>query len=268
MSISMTHWGALPAVQVRAADGAQATVTLFGGHLLSWTSADGAEQLFCSEQSALDGSRAIRGGVPVIFPQFAERGHGMRHGFARLCTWRVLDSGVQEDGAAFGVFTLDDTDLSEAQAQQWPHRFALTLTVAVLANALTLNLEVRNSGLDAFAFSSALHTYFLVDQLDRVRIDGLQHDALAIDDKHDMIYRVNGPVVLSDGVRCLQLAQSGFTDMVVWNPGAADAQALADLADAEYQHFVCVEPALIEPLELAAGAVWRGEHHLLASSIP
>jgi hypothetical protein len=64
------------------------------------------ERLFMSRLSALDGSRAIRGGVPVIFPQFAERGPGMRHGFARVSTWRVLDSGEQ-DGAAFAVLGLN-----------------------------------------------------------------------------------------------------------------------------------------------------------------
>src|SRR6476661_5638359 len=95
--IAMITHGALPAVRIRAADGAQAIVTLYGAHLVSWTSAAGKEQLFLSARSALDGSRAIRGGVPVIFPQFAERGKGMRHGFARVSNWRLDDSGL-EDG--------------------------------------------------------------------------------------------------------------------------------------------------------------------------
>ena len=88
--VTMVEYGSLPAVRLTAADGAQATVALFGAHLLSWRTADGKERLFCSSQTALDGSKAIRGGVPVIFPQFNVRGDGPRHGFARVSTWRLV----------------------------------------------------------------------------------------------------------------------------------------------------------------------------------
>ena len=96
MSATTINFGQLPALQLRAPDGAEATITLYGAHLVSWkavTTAGGPaqERLFLSSLSALDGQKAIRGGVPVIFPQFAERGTGMRHGFARVSTWRVLD---------------------------------------------------------------------------------------------------------------------------------------------------------------------------------
>jgi glucose-6-phosphate 1-epimerase len=84
MSITETTFGQLPAVLLRAPDGAEAIVTLYGAHLVSWKGSDGRQRLFCSAASVLDGSKAIRGGVPVIFPQFAEQGAGMRHGFARV----------------------------------------------------------------------------------------------------------------------------------------------------------------------------------------
>ena len=44
--------------------------------------------------------------------------------------------------------------------------------------------------------------------------------------------------------------------------GAQDAAALPDLADDEYQRFICIEPALIQPDTLAAGAQWTGRQHL------
>ncbi|MDQ1923202.1 D-hexose-6-phosphate mutarotase [Massilia pseudoviolaceinigra] len=259
-TIEMVDYGQLPAVRIRGADGAQAIVTLYGAHLVSWQGADGAERLFCSAASKLDGSRAIRGGVPVIFPQFAERGTGLRHGFARVATWRLADSGAH-DGAAFAVFMLEDGDLAPALAQAWPHGFALALRVEVHGAALALTLEVRNTGADAFAFSAALHTYFSVSQLGQVRIGGVQEGLLQIDDKFDHIYRgIDGAMTLADAATTLHLAQDGFGDAVVWNPGALDAAALNDMEDAEYQRFVCIEPALIEPLTLAAGAAWRGAH--------
>jgi glucose-6-phosphate 1-epimerase len=255
-SIEMVDYGQLPAVRVRSADGAQAIVTLYGAHLVSWQGADGTERLFCSAASALDGSRAIRGGVPLIFPQFAERGNGMRHGFARVATWRLADS-----GAGFAVFALDNGDLPAALAQAWPHGFALRLRVEVGAGRLALAFEVNNTGSEEFAFSAALHTYFAVSELARVRIGGLQDGDLRIDDKFDHIFHgIGGAMTLADGTATLRLAQSGFTDAVVWNPGALDAAALNDMEDAEYRRFVCIEPAAIAPLTLAPGAAWRGVH--------
>ncbi|SHG38109.1 D-hexose-6-phosphate mutarotase [Massilia sp. CF038] len=261
----ITH-GALPAVRICAADGAQAIVTLYGAHLVSWTSAAGKEQLFLSERSALDGSRAIRGGVPVIFPQFAERGTGMRHGFARVSTWRQGESGSGDDGA-FAVFMLTHADLAASHGAAWPHGFELRLKISVRAAQLVLSLDVRNAGDDAFAFSSALHTYFAVDTVDAVRVRGVQAGELAIGDKHDQIYRdIAGTIELQDGAGTRRLTQTGFRDAVVWNPGAADTAALADMDDSDYLHFTCVEAALIEPLTLQPGGAWRGEHRIVASA--
>jgi len=257
-----TIYGQLPALLLSAPDGAQATITLYGAHLISWRGADGRERMFCSAKSALDGSRAIRGGVPVIFPQFAERGSGMRHGFARVSTWRVLDSGV-EDGWAFAVFGLGAGDLDPKHAQAWPHGFELALRVAIHANQLSMRFEVRNTGASAFPFAAALHTYHLVDDIATVRIDGVEREELVIADKFDRVYEgVAPPLALVDGSIVLTLRQEGFTDAVVWNPGAADAAALADMADDEYRRFVCVEPALLDGPTLQPGERWVGEYHV------
>ncbi len=275
--MNKSTFGQLPAVTIRAADGAQATVTLYGGHLVSWRTSDGQERLFCSRDSALDGSRAIRGGVPVIFPQFGARGTGMRHGFARVATWQLESTGVA-DGAAHAVFTLQHTDLPDAIATTWPWAFTLRLRVAVKAQSLELSLSVHNTGEQAFPFSAALHSYFAIDQLSEARIGGLQRvrysdetpqdalqaeELLQFEDKLDRIYyQLPGPLTLQSGSHTLRLEQQGFTDAVVWNPGAQDAAAMPDLADDEYQRFICIEPALIQPDTLAAGAQWTGRQHI------
>ncbi len=281
--MSENTFGQLPAVTIRAADGAQATVTLYGGHLVSWRGSDGRERLFCSRDSALDGSRAIRGGVPVIFPQFGARGSGMRHGFARVATWREGASGT-DNGAAWAEFSLSQDDLPPAIATAWPFDFALRLRVTVQASSLEVSLRVHNTGSQPFPFSAALHSYFAIDQLDQARITGLQRvryseetppDALQAEevlqfaDKLDRIYhQLPGPLQLESGGATLRLAQQGFTDAVVWNPGAQDASALPDLADDEYPRFVCIEAALIQPDLLAAGAEWHGSQQLSFSLIP
>jgi glucose-6-phosphate 1-epimerase len=255
-------FGQLPAIRITAPDGATAVVTLYGAHLVSWHGADGGERVFLSARSALDGSRAIRGGVPVIFPQFAERGDGMRHGFARVATWRLEDSGV-EDGAAWAVFGLNEADLPPALAGAWPHRFALQLRVAVRANELIMALNVRNTGDAAFPFAAALHSYHLVPHLADVRIEGLEAGTLSIADKLDVVYeQVDDTIFLGTWARVLTLEQEGFSDAVVWNPGAADTAALPDMEDEEYQRFVCIEPAQLTPVQLEPGAAWEGRYRV------
>jgi glucose-6-phosphate 1-epimerase len=270
-TITLAPFGQLPAVQVTAPDGAQAIVTLYGAHLVSWKSAGGAEHLFCSARSALDGSRAIRGGVPVIFPQFNERGPGLRHGFARVSDWALVDSGIEagegsEGGSAFAVFALEPHDLSPDTAQAWPHDFQLQLRVSVGGDRLAMAFEVHNRGAAPFAFSCALHTYHLVDEVADVRIDGLQDAALDIGVALDKIfYGVQPRLTLRAGRATLCLEQQGFTDAVVWNPGAAGAAAVVDLEDDEYKRFVCIEPAAIEPVTLEAGKTWLGRYSIKSS---
>lgn len=85
------------------AEGATALVALHGAQVLSWIPADGRERLFLGAQAELGPGSAIRGGIPVIFPQFGDRGVLRKHGFARLLDWSF--DGIR-DGTAW--FVLED----------------------------------------------------------------------------------------------------------------------------------------------------------------
>ena len=274
--VKTTEDGALPAVHMTAADGAQITVSLVGAHLLSWKSADGKERLFVSSQTPLDGSKAIRGGVPVIFPQFNVRGPGLRHGFARVSTWRLSGQGG-DGGSSFIEFSLNQKDLSAEHAQAWPHAFELALRFTLHGDALEMDFKVHNSGAQEFPFGVALHTYYVVGHLDATSISGLQHQqytdhhlntrtqeypALHFTEKHDRLYQSTPSLTLNTADATLRLEQQGFSEWVVWNPGQDDAKALVDLADEEYLRFVCIEPARIDQQPLAAGASWTGKHKI------
>jgi hypothetical protein len=78
---------------VTAADGAQLTACAHGGHVLGWTPAGGRPRLWLSPTARCGPGLAIRGGIPVIFPQFAGRGPLPKHGFARDRAWRVETMG-------------------------------------------------------------------------------------------------------------------------------------------------------------------------------
>ena len=43
-------------------------VLLFGATMISWKDAAGNEKLWVSEKAKTDGSKAVRGGVPIVFP--------------------------------------------------------------------------------------------------------------------------------------------------------------------------------------------------------
>ena len=43
-------------------------VLLHGATILSWKTAKGKENLFVSLNAHLDGSKAVRGGIPIVFP--------------------------------------------------------------------------------------------------------------------------------------------------------------------------------------------------------
>ena len=55
-------------VSARLPGGESVEVLLFGATVISWKNADGSENLWVSEAAALDGSKPVRGGIPVVFP--------------------------------------------------------------------------------------------------------------------------------------------------------------------------------------------------------
>lgn len=257
--ISTETIGALPAIRITAPDGAQALVALYGAHLLSWKTPDGRERLFMSERSPLDGSAAIRGGVPVIFPQFATRGDGQRHGVARLSTWRLGSTG-DEGNQASAEFLLTQDDVPARLAQGWPHRFALSLRFTLDGDTLRMDYQVTNTSDASWDFACALHTYYAVGAFTQTSLHGLAAGTLRFAGALDDIHPATGTLELQTADSRLRLQQQGFTEWVVWNPGEQGAAAIADLADHEHSDFLCIEPARVDQKPLAAGAQWQGTH--------
>jgi glucose-6-phosphate 1-epimerase len=268
-----------PAVVVRAPDGAQATVLLHGGHVVSWVPAGGDEQLYLSPQAVAAPGMAVRGGVPVIFPQFELRGPDTslpRHGLARTRLWSIDSSRIGREHAQLTVALCD----SEETRALWPHGFRLELTVSVEANRLDLELHAENTGDTPWPFAAALHTYLAVSELSQVRLQGLMgrrfidcllggetiedHPEKRFHGQVDRIYvNVQEHLLLRDGPRRLRLDQQGMPEAVIWNPGPEGCARLADMPDDGWQHMLCVEPArLLEPITLAPGEDWSGRQSL------
>jgi glucose-6-phosphate 1-epimerase len=95
----------LPKVNLSSSDGSRAEIYLHGAHVTSWIPAGGEEQLYLSAASEFRDGAAIRGGVPVIFPQFSNLGPLPKHGFARNLAWELISA---ENGTA--CFQLRDSE--------------------------------------------------------------------------------------------------------------------------------------------------------------
>jgi len=265
----------LPKLLLSAPDGARAELTLHGAHVISWVPVHGGEQLFLSRTSEYRPGVAIRGGVPVIFPQFAGRGSLPKHGFARTLPWQLLSA---EGGEA--VLALQDSPATRAV---WPVAFRLEYQVAVGGQALAMTLRVFNTGTEAFSFTTALHTYLRVADVHQAAVEGLQglhyadstqaeaesveqNDRVTFPGEVDRTYfGTQAPVHLVQNDRRLAIQAEGFVDTVIWNPGPEKAAALADLHPGGYLEFVCVESACIgQPVVLEPGGTWQGTQALTA----
>ncbi|BAS91420.1 Os04g0658000 [Oryza sativa Japonica Group] len=59
----------LDKVVLREVRGSSAEVYLYGGHVTSWKDEHGEELLFVSNKAIFKPPKAIRGGIPICFPQ-------------------------------------------------------------------------------------------------------------------------------------------------------------------------------------------------------
>lgn len=164
---------------VHTKSGASVKIHPFGGTVISYKSPSGRENLFVSRDAKLDGTKAIRGGIPLVFPIFgpppADSGSSMpQHGFARCNTWKIKEGSRHDEETHAGItLTLDLADASagrgegnpwsEAQSKVDGTACRLLLEVKLDDKSLTTTLVVQNTGSDAFTFNCLQHTYFLVD---------------------------------------------------------------------------------------------------------
>lgn len=269
------QFAGLPATELALPGGDRVVVAHHGAHVLSWV-AGGRERLYLSPKSVMDGQTAIRGGIPVCFPQFNMRGELPKHGFARNLTWAASAPRLQTDQAHL-VLSLHDN----AQTRQWWNQsFEARLLIELTPGALQVELAVRNTDSKALTFTGALHTYLAVSDVAQARLLGLGGHAEwdAVTNHHgtaapelrfvgefDRVYSaaVHG-YELIDGPHALSIEQDmDWAQTVVWNPGVEKSAALTDMPPDGWQHMLCVEAGQVyEPICIAAGDFWQGAQRL------
>lgn len=271
---SFDHTASSDVIPIVCGDGARAELHLNGAHVTSWVPAGAREdRLFVSSKSAFGAGASIRGGIPVIFPQFASEGPLPKHGFARTSPWSVVAIDENADFARVEL-EMSDSDITRAI---WPVAFHATLAVRIEDATLDVTLNISSRHDAAFSFTAALHTYFRVRDAHLTHVLGLSglryRDALEGRAEHEetapelsiggeidrVYYDATSPLELREPDRALRIQQRGLRDVVVWNPGESGLRGKSDFVSGEEREMLCIEAAVVQhPIVLAPGEQWSG----------
>ncbi|KAJ1736053.1 hypothetical protein LPJ61_000196 [Coemansia biformis] len=261
--------GTLERVVLRSPGGASAEIYLYGATVTSWKSR-GKERLFVSARAKLDGSKPIRGGIPLVFPQFGP-GDLPQHGFARTRRWTLLDAAEHGESVVAHLELRDDAD---TRASKWPYSFVVRYTVTLTATTLSTIMKIENADVCEFSFTTLLHTYFRVPAIAETTVGGL--DGTLYTDKirgtagtreeraqvtmagnEDRVYAdVPGIVTVGCGGQRVSIRRFNLKDVVLWNPWAEKAAEMSDFGDSEYTDMICVEPGTVaDKISLRPGQI-------------
>jgi glucose-6-phosphate 1-epimerase len=258
-------------------DGMAGELYLQGAHLTAWQPPGERPVFFTSPNSLFAPGRAIRGGIPIIFPWFGPSRHAPaapQHGFARTTPWQLDGAETAGRGSVTLTFSLGDGDVG---SPFWPEPFRAIYTV-VFAHTLSLRLAVQNRAAHPIVFEEALHAYFAISDISGIAISGLagttyidKTDAarrkpqtaalVTVAAETDSVYLdTPGQCVIEDRGwrRRVIIEKDGAASTVVWNPWTEKASAMVDLGDPAWRGMVCVETGNIADNEVRLAA--DGEH--------
>jgi len=241
-------------------EGAEAEIYLNGATVTRYD-VGGQPVLFCSKTSKYEAGKAIRGGVPVIFPWFGPHptdSSQPQHGLVRAADWRVDSMRRLAPDAAELTLTFES---SEATLAAWPFDFGLRYTVSV-GKRLEMALKVTNRSMSEIEFHEALHTYLAIGDVHKIAIAGLENceyadkvdggarrrlgaESLRLKGETDRVFvNTSAACRLSEpGRPDVLVSKEGSLSTVVWNPWETKAEAMSDLAGGQWPEMVCVETA-------------------------
>ncbi|KAL5535279.1 hypothetical protein ACEPAF_3373 [Sanghuangporus sanghuang] len=263
--------------------GATLEVLKYGATIISWKapksgSNDLVEQLFISSKAALDGSKPVRGGIPIVFPCFGaptrpEHSKLPQHGYARNSTWQWDGQTLMDNDVAVSIrLTLTP------EPSMTSDRVVLAYVITLSEHQLNTDLHVINTSSDQpLTFQALLHTYIRAPKA-AAHIDGLQNltfldktiagnqkfrESRAVADVHqftDYVYE-DGPreytVTWPDGG--LKVKAIGFKDVVLWNPGPQKGSEISDMEEGGWERFLCLEPGYVADFNtIRPGETWIG----------
>ena len=236
---------------------AHAKIALQGAHIFEFQAQNKKPLLYLSETATFKQGKPIRGGIPICWPWFGPNSSNQdlpNHGFARTSLWTHEKTEILDEETTLVQLTLKS---SPETKKLWPYDFKLSLEITI-SKELTLKLKTENLDTKSFTVSSALHTYFEIDNIKEVKIIGLenrlyynkvddsygnvQEGNLSFKEEVDRVYQgVDNLVTIKDKEQDIIVNTEGSHTIVVWNPGEPLAAKMPDLHP--YTNMVCVESA-------------------------
>jgi glucose-6-phosphate 1-epimerase len=240
---------------------AEGQVYLQGAHVTHWTPRGQRPVLFMSSKSLFTAGKAIRGGVPIIFPWFGGRSDGKpgpAHGFARSMAWEVESTKEANRNITISL-VLKPNDATRALGFDAFHvRFSVTFGAE-----LKMELETRNDSAQEFVYEEALHTYFSIGDIAQAHVTGLEgtvyidktdgfkrkpqsNEPVRIAKETDQVHlNTQDSCIVHDATwqRRILIDKSGSQSTVVWNPWIEKTAGMSDMAPEDWREMICVETA-------------------------
>ncbi|KAH9893081.1 galactose mutarotase-like domain-containing protein [Xylariomycetidae sp. FL2044] len=262
--------------------GESVEILLHGATVISWKDRAGNEKLWVSDAAKLDGSKPVRGGIPLVFPVFGTApGHAATsslpsHGFARNSKWEFLGKSTSESTPSTGPsdasvkldFGLSSSTLDDKSKEAWPYTFSAIYSVTLTPDGLGTGLVITNDGDKPFECQCLLHTYLRINDITKVEVTGLegaeyidkvdgaqtkkQEGPVTITGETDRVYTPIKPpsvpvVVTEAGKQVFSVARDNLKDVVVWNPWVEKAGGMGDFEPKEaYKNMICVEAGTVK----------------------
>lgn len=239
-----------------------------GAQVLHGELGSGFEILYLSPLVSLYPDNPIRGGIPLMFPQFGDSGPLRKHGFVRDLQWTL----VAENDDALGKSISYVLDIKATDSPDWPFDASLQMDAQIGLDFFTIALSIVNKGDQAFTFTGGFHPYFAISSRKDIQVNGLE--ALPFRDSFpgENAYVLNGDGLVErqymgdadiqfyNGSHLLKITSSGFDSWMVWNPGREGATRISDLPNEDWDRFICIEPIILaEPKTLLPGDAFNGE---------
>jgi glucose-6-phosphate 1-epimerase len=241
---------------------AEADLYLQGAHVTHWMPRGQRPVLFVSDKSLFVPGKAIRGGVPIIFPWFGARSDGKpgpAHGFARTTEWSVEETKLRDDGNVAITLALAPNETSRGFGYA---SFYLRYRVTI-GSSLEMDLEARNDASEPLIYEEALHAYFAIADVRLASVSGLEgttfidktdgfkrkqlgNQPLEIAKETDQVHlNTQATCVLHDPVwrRRITVEKAGSDSTVIWNPWIEKTKGMSDITPDGWQNMLCIETA-------------------------
>jgi len=240
----------------------EATLELYlqGAHITRYQPAAGVDLLWMSNSAVYQPGKALRGGIPLCWPWFGANSKNPdypQHGYARTSDFNVVSTRATDQATSI-ILALDP---AQSPCPDWKNKAGLEFEIR-LSDALWIEMRSHNLSNSPLTLSNALHGYFAISSRRHVAIPAvtgltyldklqnyqsqLQSSALTLNAEVDRVYQAPPEgIVLLDPDRQINTSMRcwGNNNLVIWNPGAQKAQAMADFDDDGFEQMVCIEPA-------------------------